>query len=402
MTPSPLRILLPFSLGYFFSYCLRTINGAIAPRLAAELGLDAATLGLMTSAYFLAFASAQLPIGLAIDRFGPRRVNVTLLAIAVSGCLLFALARDAGLLIVARSLIGFGVSGCLMTAIKANAQWFPLARLPALSGWVSFAGLFGAVVSTLPVAWIVERGGIETVFLLAAGVGLTAALVQWTLVPDHPTQQVGKSLRQDLAGMVEVFTARRFWSLAAVAAVALGSHMAMQGLWVGQWLRQVRHLDETQAGATLMMMMLGGLTGALLWGQLASRLARRGIPTLWVYAGASALHLVTLGLMAADAAVSTTALIVVYGLSGIVGNLTYAVITSRFPVELAGRANTSVNLLIFVVAFITQAGYGYALAALTQQGLTIAQAYGVVLGGTGVVVAVLLLWALLDRSARQP
>lgn len=398
--PSPLRVLLPFSLGYFFSYCLRTINGAIAPRLGSELGIDAATLGLMTSAYFLAFASAQLPIGLAIDRFGPRRVNVALLGVAISGCLLFAFAREPWQLIAARSLIGFGVSGCLMTAIKANAQWFALSRLPALNGWISFAGLLGAVVSTLPVAWLVQAGGIEAVFLLVAGIGLAAALAQWGLVPDHPDSAQRESLRDSLAGTLEVFAARRFWSLAGVAALALGSHMAMQGLWVGQWLRQVRGFDETQVGTTLLAMMIGGLAGALGWGQLASWLARRGVATLRVYAAACLIHLGSLALMAADASAPTMALIVVYGLTGISGNLTYAIVTSRFPVELAGRANTSINLLIFVVAFLAQAGYGYALDHLTGRGLSPADAYGMVLGVTAAAIAVLLAWALLDRSAR--
>ena len=75
------RVFLPFALGYYLSYLLRTVNAVISPRLTDELGLSAASLGLLTSAYFLAFGAAQIPVGIALDRFGPRRVEAALLQI---------------------------------------------------------------------------------------------------------------------------------------------------------------------------------------------------------------------------------------------------------------------------------------------------------------------------------
>ena len=114
-----LRILLPFALGYFISYLFRTVNAVIAPNLAADIGVDPSGLGLLTSAYFIAFASAQLPLGVLLDRFGPRRIEALLLLFAAAGALIFARSQSLGGLALGRAFIGFGVSACLMAAFKA-------------------------------------------------------------------------------------------------------------------------------------------------------------------------------------------------------------------------------------------------------------------------------------------
>ena len=130
-----LHVLLPFAAAYFLSYVYRSVNAVIAPDLARDFSLSAANLGLLTSAYFLTFAAFQLPLGLLLDRFGPRRTDAVLLLIAALGALVFAFAPVLPVLIFGRALIGLGVSGCLMSGIKANVVWFPLSRLGSMNGW---------------------------------------------------------------------------------------------------------------------------------------------------------------------------------------------------------------------------------------------------------------------------
>jgi MFS family permease len=129
-----LRLFLPFAAGYFLSYLLRNVNAVIAPELVGELGVSAADLGLLTSAYLLAFGTFQLPLGVLLDRYGPRRVEVALLLIAAAGTAAFGLGTSLGELALARAAIGLGVSACLMAAFKAFAVWYPVERLPALNG----------------------------------------------------------------------------------------------------------------------------------------------------------------------------------------------------------------------------------------------------------------------------
>jgi MFS family permease len=145
------RVFLPFAGGYFLSYLFRTVNAVIAPDLVHAVGLNAADLGLLTSTYFLAFAASQIPLGILLDRFGPRRVESLLLLWAAVGAALFAVGQTTTTLLVGRALIGLGVSGCLMAAFQAFVLWFPKPRLPLVNGCIMACGSLGALVATAPV-----------------------------------------------------------------------------------------------------------------------------------------------------------------------------------------------------------------------------------------------------------
>ena len=145
------RVFVPFAIGYFLSYLMRVVNAVIAPDLVRDLGLTAADLGLLTSANFLAFAVAQLPLGILLDRFGPRRTEAVLLLFAALGAFLFSIASSAPDLIAGRALIGLGTSACLMAAFKAYVMWFSGERIPFINGLQMAAGGLGAVTGTVPV-----------------------------------------------------------------------------------------------------------------------------------------------------------------------------------------------------------------------------------------------------------
>ena len=152
--PSPAflagRIFLPFALGYYLSYLLRTVNAVISPDLTGELGLSAADLGLLTSTYFFAFGLAQIPVGIALDRFGPRRVEAGLLLITGLGAVLFATGDGLPTLASGRGLIGLGVSACLMGGLKGFTLWFPREKLASMTGYIMSFGALGAVTASAP------------------------------------------------------------------------------------------------------------------------------------------------------------------------------------------------------------------------------------------------------------
>ncbi len=125
LTSPVLRIVLPFLAGYYLSYVLRAVNAVLGPGLAAEFGISAAGLGLLTGMYFFSFGLFQIPLGVLLDRYGPRRVNAALLVLATAGALLFARAASFEGLVLARALIGLGVSACLMACMQAFILWFP-------------------------------------------------------------------------------------------------------------------------------------------------------------------------------------------------------------------------------------------------------------------------------------
>ena len=169
------RLVPAYAAGYFLSYGLRSVNAVIAPELMQELNISAAGLGLLTSAYFLGFGLFQLPLGLLLDRFGPRRVEAALLLVAASGCTLFALGTHLQALALGRALIGLGVSACLMASFKAFSQWFPIDRLPALTATIMVAGGLGALSASVPVEAALPLLGWRGVFFLVAALLVLAS-----------------------------------------------------------------------------------------------------------------------------------------------------------------------------------------------------------------------------------
>ncbi|HKU47681.1 MAG TPA: MFS transporter, partial [Burkholderiales bacterium] len=154
----------PFAAGYYLSYFFRFVNAVIAKDLVADFGMAPSALGLLTSAYFLSFALAQVPLGIALDRFGPRRCAATLFCVAGAGALVFGLARDLTMLSVGRALIGIGVAAGLMGAIKAFTLWFPLSRLATLNGAYLAVGGLGGLAATAPAEALIGELGWRVLF----------------------------------------------------------------------------------------------------------------------------------------------------------------------------------------------------------------------------------------------
>ena len=363
-----LRLFLPFAAGYFLSYLLRNVNAVIAPELTRELGISAADLGLLTSAYLLTFSAFQLPLGILLDRYGPRRVEAVLLLIAASGSAWFALGASLGELALARAVIGLGVCACLMAAFKAFSMWFPIERLPSLYAAVMVAGGLGALTATTPLAWAAPMLGRQGLFLVLAVLAVLAAVGIYS-TPDKPAAAAGGTLRQQLRELGQVLASREFWRYAPMTATGLGNFLALQGLWAVPWLMQVGgHTREAAAfhmQLTTLAMVCGFLGTAVFIGPLRRRgLAPGRVMVMGIVAGLVVMFAIWWGVG------NTRVLWFVLGLVFPLGNLAYAEITSRFAPSLAGRVNSALNLALFIGAFSLQWGYGVMLDSMQSGGWT--------------------------------
>jgi sugar phosphate permease len=186
-----LRVFVPFAAGYFLSYLYRVVNAVIAPDLVGDLGIGPSALGLLTATYFIAFASSQLPLGVLLDRFGPRRMEAFLLLFAGLGAYLFSRSGSLVGLVVARAFIGFGVSACLMAAFKAFTLWFPKERWPLVNGFQMAAGGLGALAATAPVEAALQVTDWRGVFMVLAVFTLLVAVAVYTVVPEKPSSGTG-------------------------------------------------------------------------------------------------------------------------------------------------------------------------------------------------------------------
>src|SRR5699024_5715535 len=199
-----------------------TVNAVLAPDIVADTGLSAADIGLLTSMYFLAFGAFQLPLGMLLDRFGPRRVAAALLLVPARGAILFAGLHSLLGLAVGRALIGMGVSCCLMAGFKAFALWFDNTHIPFINGLMMAFGGLGALASTLPVELVLGIMDWRSLFLaLGLGTALLAAAV-WLIVPEHGGPITETRFRDQLRGLQRVFRDPFFWHITPAATITTG------------------------------------------------------------------------------------------------------------------------------------------------------------------------------------
>jgi MFS family permease len=334
-----LRIFAPFAAGYYLSYLLRNVNAVIAPELTRDLAVSAADLGLLTSAYLLAFGAFQLPLGILLDRYGPRRVEAGLLLVAATGCGAFALGGNLTELAIARGLIGLGVSACLMASFKAFSLWFPAERQASLNAAVMAAGGLGALTATTPIGWLLPITGWRGIFFGLAGLAALMAAVIFT-TPDKPLAAGKESLGQQLKALGQILKSRVFWRFAPQTAAIVGGFMAMQGLWAVPWLMNVNGASRESAAFHMLLTSGAMLTGFIAIAAFVNRLKHRGIHPEQILTVGMGVGILATALIVFDVAPSHL-LWFVLGLVFSVGNLAYALLTAHFPVQISGRANTS-------------------------------------------------------------
>jgi predicted MFS family arabinose efflux permease len=357
-------IVVPFCLGYFVSYVLRAVNAVIAPRLVAELGLGPAELGLLTSTYSLSFALAQLPVGLALDRFGARRVVASLLVLATLGTAGFATGHSFAALALARALAGLGVSACLMGAFKVFGEAFPRDRQASLTGLIMAAGTSGALAASAPLAWALPLVGWRGALGLLAGLcGLAALLVLLVVPAEVAAGTLAEPPRAQLRALASVFRSRPFWRYAPQTLLFTGGFMALQGLWFAGWATTVEGRSPAQVAGLLFALNLGLLLGQGAITAGATALARAGLSREAMMSAGLVLALLVEGLLVARL-VEGTPLWLALGFFNAAGAQVYGVTTSRFAPALAGRVSTALNLLAFTGAFAIQWGIGLAVQAM--------------------------------------
>ena len=394
-----LRIFLPFAAGYYFSYFLRNVNAVIAPELTRELGVSAADLGLLTSAYLLAFGAVQLPLGLALDRWGPRRVEAALLLVAAAGCALFAAGTTLTELAIARALIGLGVSACLMASFKAFGQWFGTERQASLNAAIMAAGGLGALTASTPLSWAIPQFGWRAVFVALAVAGLAVAAGIFS-TPDKKAGAQGETLARQIAGLTSVLTSRAFWRYAPQSTLIVGGFMALQGLWAVPWLMNFSGLAREAAAHHLLLMAGGMLTGFLAIAFGVAPLAARGLSPETLLKWGMGLGLLATLLIVLGVGPSQP-LWLVLGLVFSVGNLAYALLQANYGPELAGRVNTALNLMVFLGAFAIQWSFGAMVDLLQAAGHGPRAAYQLTFGGLLALQAASWLWFITCGPKRQ-
>ncbi|MDH3474358.1 MAG: MFS transporter [Rhodospirillales bacterium] len=270
---------------FCYGFFQRVAPSVMIDHLMRDLAVGGAVLGNLSAFYFYAYASLQIPVGLMVDRWGPRRLLTGGALLCGLGSLLFALAQDIALAYLGRLLIGAGAGFGFVSTLKLATSWFPPQRFAQISGFTLMLGMLGGIGGQAPLAVLVEVSGWRgTLFWAAAFAVLLAALI-WLLVRDRPPDaplEDGAETRGTalLAGLAAVARAPRNWILALVCAAMTAPMLAFAGLWGVAWLMQTKGLARPEAAGTASLMLLGWAIGGPLLGTLSDRLRRRKGPLL--------------------------------------------------------------------------------------------------------------------------
>jgi predicted MFS family arabinose efflux permease len=390
-----LRVFVPFALGYFLSYCLRTINAIIAPQLNSELSLNAASLGFLTAAYFLPFAAMQIPLGRWLDKYPPRKVEAGLLLFAAVGASVFAMAQDFTMLVIARALIGAGVCCCLMASFRTFTQWLPKDKLPLMNGIQLAVGSVGAISITAPAQALIPVLGWRGMFWVMVALLMVCSAWLYFFTPDPPTQSSPQASTATAKNLVSfnVWKSPIFWTLVPFGALNAAHGMSMQALWASPWLTDVAGVSKASLGPTLALVSVGMLIGNVAGGALASAVSKRGILPHQVGIVLCVIALVTQLPILLGWTSSPALWMLLFGLFNSSGNLVFASANHFFAPQVLGRVFAAFNLVMFALVFFVQWGTGLVVNLFPKTGGGYeSKGYALAFGALAIAQVLGLIW----------
>ncbi|MGY8661299.1 MFS transporter [Bradyrhizobium sp. UFLA05-109] len=367
--------LIALACGHMLSTLLRTIPAVSLDLMATDFGIKAQALASLTSVYHFALAAAQIPVGAAMDRFGVRPVSLSLLGGTVVGATASGFATGPESFAFGQLLLGVATSGMLMCPMTLAAKQLSAARFGLWSGAILSIGNIGMLLSSSPLALVVDHYGWRAGFWISGGAGILVALAVFALVPNQPAEHKDDS--SPLSQMIEVLRlglSRPLRGLIALALVSLATSLVLRGLWGGPWLMEIKGLSRIEAGNELGAFTIAMIVGPLCIGMVDRWLGRRRE----LVAGAHLLAAFLLALMAFGAPYYAVSLLfgvpvmppqydlvlfVLIGLATSAQPLLFGMSRQLVDAQVAGKALAAVNLAFFLGAALMQSTTG-AVAAL--------------------------------------
>jgi MFS family permease len=358
--------LVALACGHMLSTLLRTIPAISLDLMAADFRIEPQALASLTSVYHFAFAASQIPVGAAMDRFGVRPVSLCLLVGTVIGAIASGFATGPESFAFGQLLLGIATSGMLMCPMTLAAKQLSAARFGLWSGAILSIGNIGMLLSSSPLAFVVDNYGWRAGFWIAAAGGVVVALAVFALVPNQPAEH--KDSSSPLSQMIEVLRlglSRPLRGLIALALVSLATSLVLRGLWGGPWLMQVKGLSRVEAGNQLGAFTLAMIAGPLCMGMIDRRLGRRRE----LVAGTHTIAALLVALMALGAphyAISVLfgvsvmppqydlVLFVLIGLATSAQPLLFGMSRQLVDAQTAGKALAAVNLAFFLGTALMQ------------------------------------------------
>ena len=346
-----------FAFAFFISTLLRAITATLTPILTNEFDLSAGNLGLLAGGYFIGFSLMQIPAGLLLDKYGPKKVIPYLLLIALVGTISFAFAKNFTGLFISRIFIGVGVSACLMGPLTGYRVWFEEKYQQRANSWMLMVLSIGFLASTLPVQILLPLIGWRSIFFLIGALILISIILLFVFIPSWEIKSPVES-KNISEGLLDVWKDKFFISLIPLAFFSYGGVQAIQTLWAGPWMLNVAGYSPLESAIGLFCINITMLFAFLIWGYLLPKFSEYGLDSIKIIKYGLPLNYLILLLIILLGQKAGAAMFTLYILSSIVLTLTHPAIALSFPQHLAGKSLTSFNVFIHSGTFFVQWGIG--------------------------------------------
>lgn len=362
-------------LGYLLSQFYRAFLAVLAGPLARDLNVSSDDLALSSGLWFLVFAFAQIPLGMALDRFGPRRTTALMLGFGgTGGALVFASATSALHVHAGMILLGIGCAPVLMAAYYIFARTYPPAIFATLAGAMIGIGSLGNILGAWPLAFAADILGWRMAMVFMAALTGLIALVLWRVIPDPPRAQTPSD---GPARLRDVMRIRALWWMVPLLFVNYAPAAGLRGLWAGPYVTDMYGVPSGVVGQVTLVMAFAMIAGNLAYGPLDRWLGTRK----WIILTGNMCCAGALGALALWPALGlwhSTALLAAVGFFGASFPLLMAHGRSFVPAHLTGRGMTLINLFSIGGVGVLQVASGHVHAL--GQGTSAALSYTFLFG----------------------
>lgn len=398
---------LVLALGHMISNLLRTLPAVSADVMSFDLGLTEESLASLTAAYHFAFAAGQIPVGVALDRYGVKPVSLVLLAAVAVGAAFAALVQGPTGFLIGQLALGLGCCGMLLCPMTLAAKSLTPAKFGLWSGLIQGVGNAGMLLSASPLAWLVHVAGWRAGFWVSGLFALIVLVLVKFIVPSSVIAASGQrpSIASEAREVVHIGLSRGLRGVVILAFVSFAVVISVRGLWGGPWLMEIKSLSRIEAGNALLPFTLALILGPIVYGLIDRRFGRRrlvlgtghvvaGVALLLLYAGGPGGWLSALFYRPVLPAAYDVGVLLVFGLSIAVQPLLFALGRAAVSPQNAGKALSAVNLAFFAGAAVIQSATGPVASLYQMPGVMIFLG-ACVLSGT-------LLFLLFTRPGSQP
>lgn len=263
----------------FYKFAIEVSPSVMTSHLMSEFKIDGAQLGNLAACYFYAYLLMQIPAGLLVDRFGPRRVTTIAITVCGLGMLLFASSSVLFIAQFGRFLTGLGAAFAALNCLKLTANWFPAKRFAFMAGLMMTLGMFGAVGGQAPLSAFIHAIGWRQALFVIGICGLVLAAIFWFVVRDHSKYHIDFQLAPEDTNLWEsckaVFTSKQSWLLSVYSGLAFAPVTVFGGLWGVPFIAEAFELNKTHAAQIVSLLFIGFAVGAPLWGWLSDFMGNR-------------------------------------------------------------------------------------------------------------------------------